>query len=79
MSLVTILTHACVGCGICVESCPMDVLRMNGLPGSPKAVVAYSDDCQACMLCVFDCPRQAVEVRGADYDQSTMALRLTPA
>ena len=78
MSLVKILTHACTGCGVCVESCPMDVLRMNGTPDSPKAFVAYPDDCQACMLCLFDCPRRAVEVRGAEYDQSTIALRLLP-
>jgi NAD-dependent dihydropyrimidine dehydrogenase PreA subunit len=70
MSLVRILTHACTGCGICVESCPLDVLRM----ADGKAVVAYPDDCQACWLCAIDCPRRAVEVRGADYERMTLTL-----
>jgi NAD-dependent dihydropyrimidine dehydrogenase PreA subunit len=79
MSLVTILTHACTGCGICVESCPMDVLRMNERVDEPRAFVAYADDCQACMLCVFDCPRRAVEVRGADYDRLTLTFKVGAA
>jgi NAD-dependent dihydropyrimidine dehydrogenase PreA subunit len=74
MSLVTVKLHACTGCGICVESCPMDVLRMDR--ALQKAFVAYADDCQACFLCAIDCPRDAVIVRGAEYDQSSMALQV---
>ena len=33
----------CDGCGVCVDSCPTDVLRMDAASG--KAVVAYPRDC----------------------------------
>jgi NAD-dependent dihydropyrimidine dehydrogenase PreA subunit len=68
MSLVRIKAYACTGCGVCIESCPMDVLRMDS--ARQKAVVVYADDCQACFLCVFDCPREAIVVRGGEYDQT---------
>ena len=59
MPSVTVRRMACTGCGVCVESCPTDVLRLDA---TQKAVPMYPDDCQACLLCVIDCPREAVEV-----------------
>ena len=32
----------CIGCGACVEKCPLDALRL-GEDG--KAFIAYADDC----------------------------------
>lgn len=51
---------ACTGCGVCVDSCPTDVIRMK--QGTQKAHVAYVEDCQACFLCEFDCPVDAITV-----------------
>lgn len=48
----------CNGCGICVETCPMDVLRMNQDKG--KAYIKYLRDCQSCFLCEIDCPTEAI-------------------
>jgi len=50
----------CVGCEVCVDSCPTDVLSMDK---EGKAKVAYLEDCQACFLCVFDCPVDAISLR----------------
>lgn len=50
---------ACVGCGICVDTCPSDVLR-QGPDGLPR--VAYLEDCQLCFLCQIDCPREAIHL-----------------
>ncbi|HLE02542.1 MAG TPA: 4Fe-4S binding protein [Dehalococcoidia bacterium] len=50
---------ACNGCGICVESCPTDVIRMDG---EGRAYAAYPEDCQACYLCVFDCALEAISI-----------------
>jgi NAD-dependent dihydropyrimidine dehydrogenase PreA subunit len=51
---------ACVGCGVCVEICPPDVLRLSA---AGTAYPAYARDCQACFLCVLSCPVAAVEVQ----------------
>jgi NAD-dependent dihydropyrimidine dehydrogenase PreA subunit len=48
----------CNGCGICVKSCPADVIRMD--EEHNKAVVQYPQDCVVCCWCVAECPRDAV-------------------
>ena len=58
MTITRINLDACDGCGLCVDSCPTDVIRMQG----DKAMISYPHDCQTCFLCEEDCPRQAIEV-----------------
>ena len=50
----------CNGCGLCVEICIMDVLRMN--TSIDKAYIAYPEDCQLCYQCELECPTEAIEV-----------------
>lgn len=50
----------CNGCGVCVDSCPTDVLRLDS---GGKATAAYPQDCQACFLCIIDCPVDAIGLR----------------
>ena len=50
----------CIGCGTCVDICPMDVLRMDEL--SKKPFIKYLRDCQSCFLCERDCPVTAIYV-----------------
>ena len=54
----------CNRCGLCVDMCPMDVLRM-GSKGYP--IMRYTDDCWYCDICVFVCPRQAVTLTDLPY------------
>lgn len=56
---VVVHDPACVGCGVCVDICPPDVLRLSA---AGKAYPAYPHDCQACFLCVLSCSFAAVEV-----------------
>ena len=58
-SPVRIETAACTGCGVCVQSCPTDVLRLDE---GGKAWARYPEDCQFCFLCVFDCAAQAITI-----------------
>ncbi len=58
-SPVAVDQDVCTGCGICVESCPTDVLRATG---NGKVTARYPEDCQFCFLCVFDCAAQAISV-----------------
>jgi NAD-dependent dihydropyrimidine dehydrogenase PreA subunit len=56
----TIDNGLCTGCGICVDSCNSDVLRLD--EEEKKAVIRYGDDCCSCDMCKVDCPEQAVSV-----------------
>ncbi|MDP2743578.1 MAG: ferredoxin family protein [Dehalococcoidia bacterium] len=48
----------CTGCAICVDYCPMDVLKMDG--ERQKAFIKYLRDCQSCFLCERVCPENAI-------------------
>lgn len=50
--------HRCIRCGVCAQSCPNDVIRMQ--KGRP--VIAYQEDCSQCFACVMDCAREAISV-----------------
>ncbi len=65
MSIDRIDPDLCNGCGICVNSCPVDVIRMDN--ERKKAKVAYPEDCMCCDYCELDCPRKAIHVSPAKY------------
>ena len=50
--------NRCNSCELCVERCPMDILRLNeeGLP-----YIKY-DECWYCGVCEEDCPQNAVTI-----------------
>jgi len=54
MPIEKINTNLCIGCGTCVATCPMDVIRMD--KDGEKAVIVYQEDCQICHLCRIYCP-----------------------
>jgi len=54
---VTISHDICIGCGACVEVCPVNALRME----NNKAVVD-PDLCIDCGSCVPVCPVEAIEL-----------------
>jgi len=52
---------ACVGCGLCVKDCPMEVLQLqNGV-----CYPAHPENCMGCLSCHEICPAQALEHKGA--------------
>lgn len=50
----------CIGCGICIDVCPMDVLRMD--EKNHQVLIVYSNDCMTCFNCELGCPSQAIYV-----------------
>jgi ferredoxin len=52
----------CTGCGICVDRCPLDTLRLEETPEGSKAYIAYADDCMTCFECEVECPSSAIRV-----------------
>lgn len=67
MTINYIDEELCDGCGICVDSCPADVIRLGeSVPAWKssgwKAKIAYQNDCHSCTLCEMDCPKGAIKV-----------------
>ena len=60
MSIKLIDAGLCIGCGKCVESCPMDVIRMD--KKGEKAIIVYPQDCMLCLHCESECPVKAIRV-----------------
>jgi NAD-dependent dihydropyrimidine dehydrogenase PreA subunit len=63
----TIDTSLCTGCGTCLNSCCMDVIRIE----KKKAVIKYQKDCCSCSLCKVDCPEHCIEVSWRTLESST--------
>lgn len=51
---ITAEEDKCVGCGKCVEVCPMDNIRM--IDGTAH----IGDDCSSCLACFHWCPTEAI-------------------
>jgi NAD-dependent dihydropyrimidine dehydrogenase PreA subunit len=60
MAIENIDADLCTGCGKCVLSCPMDVIRMD--EEKKKAVITYVEDCMYCGFCI-DCPVNAITIQ----------------
>ena len=58
MTIEKVDPELCTGCGLCVDSCPMDVIRME----KRLAVIKYPEDCMTCYNCELDCPENAITV-----------------
>ena len=48
--------YRCIGCGVCMQSCMNDVIRVK----RGKAHIVYQEDCSQCFSCVEDCAREAI-------------------
>ena len=56
MAHPVINTDDCVGCGICVDACPQEVLEVAG----GVVEVQNEDSCIGCGDCLEECPMGAI-------------------
>jgi ferredoxin len=54
---VSVRVDLCDGCGICLDRCQMEALRLDG-----GQVVADLNRCIGCGLCVSTCPTKALSL-----------------
>ena len=71
MSIERIASAKCIGCGTCVDSCPLDVIRMD--EKGEKAFIKYAEDCMNCSSCESDCPADAIYVSPDKYEPPMVA------
>lgn len=55
-----IITGWCKGCGLCVSSCPKNILCLNE---KGKITVTMPEKCTGCGTCESTCPDFAISVR----------------
>jgi Pyruvate/2-oxoacid:ferredoxin oxidoreductase delta subunit len=48
----------CIGCSMCVETCPNEVLESRD--GQPEAV--RQDACEGCEVCMAVCEQEAIKI-----------------
>jgi NAD-dependent dihydropyrimidine dehydrogenase PreA subunit len=60
MTIEQIDSTLCSGCGVCVDICPMDVIRMD--EKNNIAIIVYSKDCSSCGFCESNCPQDAIYI-----------------
>ena len=54
----------CTGCGTCVETCPVDVFKIDEDKGKTKIVAI--NECLDCKACEVQCPEECIEVFSED-------------
>jgi ferredoxin len=54
-TMVKVIAEECVACGICVDACPQDAIKVED--------IAVIDDskCVDCGACVDECPSSAIK------------------
>ncbi len=55
---VTVDTDKCVGCGECVDVCPVSVYEMNDGKSDP----VHYEECLGCESCVEVCESNAISI-----------------
>jgi pyruvate formate lyase activating enzyme len=65
------LGTSCIGCGICVNTCPEKALEK-----SEKGIIINRPLCNGCGLCTEQCPSTAMELLGKKWDVHDLACEL---
>lgn len=65
-TMVAVDQDVCVGDGVCIDVCPVNVFDWAETPGHPtsekKTDPAREKDCIQCMACELQCPEQAIKI-----------------
>ena len=56
---VTVDNDKCIGCGECVDICPVEVYELQ----DEKSVPVNAEECVGCESCIEVCEQEAITVR----------------
>lgn len=59
MAEIKINTEKCIGCGACVNACPVGLYKITN---EKSKVAGNADDCVLCKACETSCPVGAIKV-----------------
>ncbi|HPD97543.1 MAG TPA: 4Fe-4S binding protein [Synergistales bacterium] len=61
---INVLAEFCKSCGLCVQACPVKVLRISETINSKgyRPAEQFKEGCIACGMCATTCPDAAIEV-----------------
>lgn len=62
---VVLYSQYCKGCGICIELCPLRILKWSQLQNSDGYDVPFlpePEKCTGCRVCEITCPEMAIDV-----------------
>jgi NAD-dependent dihydropyrimidine dehydrogenase PreA subunit len=62
MYTIEVDEEKCIGCGDCVDVCPVDVYEMQ----DEKSVPVNAEECIGCESCVEACEQEAITVTEVD-------------
>jgi len=62
MYKIEVDVEKCIGCGDCVDVCPVDVYEMK----DEKSVPVNAEECIDCESCVEACEQEAITVTEVD-------------
>ncbi len=69
--IVTVNQNKCIGCGKCLNNCPLDIFELQ----NEKSVPIRELDCVQCRLCQSYCPTRAIYLHGTWKDSIRVAKR----
>ena len=56
---IIVETEKCIGCGECVDICPMEVYELQ----DEKSVPVNAEECVGCESCIEVCEQEAITLR----------------
>jgi 2-oxoglutarate ferredoxin oxidoreductase subunit delta len=65
---ITVFEEHCKSCGLCVNACPVKVLRISEKINAKghRPMEQFKEGCVGCALCALTCPDMVIEVYKED-------------
>jgi NAD-dependent dihydropyrimidine dehydrogenase PreA subunit len=68
-TVFTLDSERCIGCGICVDACPLKILALEG----GLCIMTDPARCLECGTCIRECPQDAITIPGVKVSSKTGA------